>query len=75
MILKMNKPIKYSCPKCGSKTFTTGTMWVSRSVFSKIFDIQNRRYSAVICTLCKYTEFYHLPLKRLGEVLEYTTDK
>jgi hypothetical protein len=73
--MKMNKPIKYSCPKCGSKTFSTGTMWVSRSIFSKIFDIQSRRYSAVICSACKYTEFYHLPLKRLSEVLEYTTNK
>jgi len=75
MIMKMNKPIKYSCPKCGSKAFSTGTMWVSRSIFSKIFDIQSRRYSAVICSVCKYTEFYHLPLKRLSEVLEYTTNK
>jgi len=72
--MKMIKPVKYTCPKCGSKSFTTSTMWVSKSIISKIFDIENNRYSVVICSECRYSEFYRLPLKRLGEVLEIRKD-
>ncbi len=70
----MIKPVKYTCPKCGSRSFTTSTMWVSKNILSKIFDIESNRYSAVICSECKYAEFYWLPLKRLGEVLELRRD-
>jgi predicted nucleic-acid-binding Zn-ribbon protein len=71
----MIKPVKYVCPKCGSKNYRTGTLWAARSVLAKIFDIQMLRYSTVTCIVCTYTELYNLPLKRLGEVLEYTTNK
>ncbi|MBE3086428.1 MAG: GTP-binding protein, partial [Bacteroidetes bacterium] len=39
----MNRPIKYACPKCGSKTCTTGEIRTTGSFITKIFDIQNRR--------------------------------
>lgn len=69
-MITMIRPVKYSCPKCGSKNFTTSTMWVSKNIISKLFDIENNRYSVVICSECKYSELYRLPLKRLGEVIE-----
>ena len=28
-----------------------------------------------MCSNCKYTELYNIPLKRLGEVLEYSANK
>jgi len=71
----MNKPVKYVCPKCGSKNYEAGTIWASKSILAKIFDIQGRRYTTVTCSVCQYTELYHLPPKRLNEVLEYTTNK
>jgi predicted nucleic-acid-binding Zn-ribbon protein len=71
----MNKPVKYVCPKCGSKDFTTSTIWASRSIIAKFLDIQDRRYSTVTCSVCKYTELYHLPPKRLNEVLENPKNK
>lgn len=71
----MIKPVKYVCPKCGSKSFTTNTMWVSKNILSKLFDIESNRYTVVICSECKYSELYRLPLKRLGEVIEIRTDK
>jgi predicted nucleic-acid-binding Zn-ribbon protein len=71
----MNKPVKYVCPKCGSKNFTTGTIWASRSIIAKLLDIQDRRYTTVTCSVCQYTELYHLHPKRLGEVLEHISNK
>lgn len=71
----MNKPVKYVCTKCGCKTYNVGTIWASKSIIAKIFDIQGRRYTTVTCSVCQYTELYHLPPKRLNEVLEYITNK
>lgn len=70
---KMNKPIKYSCPKCGSKLCTTGEIRAAGSFLAKIFDIQNRRFTSVTCNDCKYTEFYNVPSNQLGNVLDFFT--
>lgn len=67
----MNKPIRYVCPKCGSKTATVGEIRTTGSFITKIFDIQNRRFSSVSCTECKYTEFYNVSSKKLGDVLDF----
>ena len=39
---------RYICPKCGCTEYD----------ISKVFDIQNKRFTAVICRQCGYTEFY-----------------
>jgi predicted nucleic-acid-binding Zn-ribbon protein len=67
----MNKPIKYACPKCGSRTCTTGEIRTASNFFTKIFNIQNRRFTSVTCDSCTYTEFYNMPSKMLGNVLDF----
>lgn len=67
----MNKPIKYACPKCGEKLCTTGEIRTTGSFLTKIFNIQNRRFTSVTCVSCKYTELYNVPSKRLGDVLDF----
>jgi predicted nucleic-acid-binding Zn-ribbon protein len=69
----MDKPIKYSCPKCGSRSCTTGEIRAVGSFITKIFDIQNRRFTTVTCNNCKYTELYDIPSKKLGNVLDFFT--
>lgn len=69
----MNKSIRYSCPKCGCKTFTTGEIRTTGSFVTKIFDIQNRRFTSVTCNDCKYTELYNVPSKKIGDVLDFFT--
>jgi len=69
----MNTLVKYVCPKCGSKTCTVGEIRTTGSFLTKIFDIQNRRFSSVTCTHCKYTEFYNVPSKSLGNILDFIT--
>jgi len=66
----MNKPLKYICPKCGSKTFVTSEISTSGHLFTRILNIQSKRFTSVTCSECKYTEFYNLSPKRLGEVLD-----
>ncbi len=65
------KPVKYVCPKCGAKSFTTNTMWVSKNILSKLFDIENNRYTVVIMLMnACFHEVYRLPLKK-GEVVNF----
>jgi predicted nucleic-acid-binding Zn-ribbon protein len=67
----MIKPIKYACPKCGSRTCLTGEIRTTGSFLTKIFNIQNRRFTSVTCTVCKYTEFYYMPSSKIGDVLDF----
>ena len=69
----MIKPMKYSCPKCGSRTCTTGQIRTVGSFITKILDIQNRRFTSVTCDNCKYTELYNIPSKKIGDVLDFFT--
>ena len=69
----MNNPIKYSCPKCGSRICEIGEIRTTGSFITKILDIQNRRFTSVTCAGCKYTEFYNVPSKKLGDILDFMT--
>ena len=48
----------WSCPKCNQKEYEVGEMRVTGSFWTKIFNIQNKKYSSVSCSKCYYTEFY-----------------
>ena len=37
----------WSCPKCSNKDFEAGEMRVTGSFWTKIFNIQNKKYSSV----------------------------
>ena len=64
---------KWSCPKCTNKHFTTGEMRVSGGFWSRIFDVQNKRYFSVSCQNCQYTEFYKGSSSTLGNVFDFFT--
>lgn len=66
----MNNPVKYTCPKCGSKTFVKSEISTSGSFLTRVLKIQRKRFTTVTCSECKYTEFYNLSPKRLGDVLD-----
>lgn len=65
--------MKYICPKCGNKICTVGEIRAPGSFVTKLFNIQNRRFSSVTCNVCKYTEFYSVPSSKLGDVLDFIT--
>lgn len=70
----MIKPIKYTCPKCGSRTCDTGEISTTGSFLTRILNIQHKRFTSVTCSECKYTELYHLSAKRLRDVLDLPDD-
>ena len=42
-----------------------------RGGIARFFDFQNRRFSAVVCDRCKYTEFYRTQASGLSKVLDF----
>lgn len=64
---------RWTCPKCQSNRYDTDTIAATGSGFSKLFDVQNRKFTAVICQQCSYTEFYKTKASRLGNVFDFFT--
>ncbi|MGV6845225.1 MAG: zinc ribbon domain-containing protein [Lutibacter sp.] len=68
------RPLNYTCPKCGHKTYQIGEMRATGGFLSKIFDIQTEKYSSITCQRCKYTEFYKASTKALSNIFDFFTN-
>ncbi|WP_445199978.1 zinc ribbon domain-containing protein [Tenuifilum sp.] len=61
---------KQPCPKCGCKDFEMGEVFMAGSVATKLFNIQNRKFTTFTCLSCKYTEFFQVPMSKALNVLD-----
>ncbi len=64
---------RYVCPKCNNKTFETSEMRATGGFFTKIFDVQSKKFTTVICQRCKYTELYQADSSTLGNIFDFLT--
>jgi len=48
---------QYTCVKCESKEYIHEEITTSGGL-SKFFDVQNKKFEAVSCSKCGFTEFY-----------------
>ena len=67
-------PQKYVCPKCGNTHFETDEIRTTGGMFAKIFDVQNKKFTTVTCTNCKFTELYKGSTSAAGNVLDFFTN-
>lgn len=67
----MSKPLNYTCPKCENKTYEVAEM---RATLSKIFDVQNKKFTSVTCKRCSYTEFYKARTSALSNIFDFFTN-
>ena len=67
----MDQIIKFKCTKCGNNQYTIGEMWVPGTFMTKFLGFQNRRFTFITCSMCYFTEFYKVPKKKIGEVLNF----
>ena len=66
------KKSKYQCPKCSNTICEIGEMRVAGGFWSKIFNIQAKRFTTVTCSQCNYTELYRGGSAGAGEnVLDF----
>jgi uncharacterized protein len=67
----MDQIIKYKCNKCGNSQYEIGEIWTVGDVMSRLFGIHNRKFTFVSCSMCHFTEFYKVPKKKIGEVMNF----
>lgn len=65
---------KWKCPKCNHDEFETDTFRATGGRFSKIFDVQNKKFSTVSCMRCRYTEIYKGDTSTLGNIFDFFTN-
>ncbi len=63
----------WQCLKCENPEFETGQFAATGGGFSKMFDIQNKKFTTVTCTRCKFTEIYKAETSMLGNVFDLFT--
>jgi hypothetical protein len=67
----MNNIRIWVCPKCQNNDYEVGEFRATGGIFSKIFDVQNKRFATVTCTQCTYTEIYKTKSSHLGDVFDF----
>ena len=68
-----DKPLNYTCPKCSSRSYEIGQLRATGGTLSKIFDVQNQKYTSVTCKRCKDTEFYKASTSALSNIFDFFT--
>jgi len=52
-----------------------GEIRTTGGVLSKLFDIQNRKFSSVTCVRCRFTEFYAADSSTLGNIFDFVVER
>lgn len=66
--------INYKCPKCQSTEYKTGELRATGGFWSKVFDVQNEKFSYISCLKCTYTEFYKSSTSALSNIFDFFTN-
>jgi len=61
----------WSCSKCECGDYDHDEVTVTGSGLSKFFNVQNRKFVAVSCRRCNYTEFYKGETSTLGNIVDF----
>lgn len=64
----------WQCPKCSNQEFETSQFRATGGNFARIFDVQNKRFTTVICQRCKFTEIYQAESSKLMNVFDFFTN-
>ncbi|MBK9292439.1 MAG: zinc ribbon domain-containing protein [Bacteroidetes bacterium] len=65
------KTIRFTCPKCGHNQHELGEIYAAGSMLTKIFNIQNRKFTSISCKRCTYTELYKTEMKKISNVFDF----
>ncbi len=64
----------YLCPKCGGTSFESSEMRATGGFFTKIFNVQTKRFTTISCRQCHFTEFYKADSSTLGNIFDFLAD-
>ena len=63
--------MNWICPKCGYDRFITDQFQATGGTFSKLFDIQNKRFTTISCERCRFTELYQADVSDMENILDF----
>lgn len=66
---------QYQCMKCGCTHFESDQFQATGGNFSKIFDVQNKKFVTVSCRDCGYTELYRSETSAGMNILDFLMNK
>ena len=61
--------VSYSCAKCSNPTFSVEDLYLAGK-YGRFFDMQSKKFTAVGCEHCGYTEFYRQKSGMAGNILD-----
>ena len=61
----------WTCLKCESTEYSEDTVTMTGKTWSRFMNIQNRKFLAVTCSKCNYTEFYKGVSKGWESVIDF----
>ncbi len=64
---------RYVCPKCGSREHKIETISTTGKLLSRIFNFQGKKFTAVICKKCTYTELYQAKSNLMENIFDLMT--
>ncbi len=66
--------LRYECPKCSHTAFETGEIRTTGGLLTKLFNVQNKKFTTVTCAQCRYTEMFQTDSSTLGNVFDFFMD-
>jgi predicted nucleic-acid-binding Zn-ribbon protein len=66
--------LAYRCPKCENQSYEVGEFRAAGGFFTKIFDVQSKKFTTVSCRRCRYTEIFKADSSMLGNIFDFFTD-
>jgi uncharacterized protein len=70
MAQQQQQQLNYVCPKCGSRKYELDEIRTTGGGLSKLFDVQNKKFTVVSCEKCKYSELYKANTSMLGNIFD-----
>lgn len=61
----------WHCTKCQNMQYEEDTVTVTGKSWSRFMNIQNRKFTAITCAKCQYTEFYKGTSKGWESVVDF----
>jgi len=62
--------LDFSCAKCGGTGYDVLDVSTASGMLSRMVNVQNRRFSAVVCQRCKYVDFYQTDSGKLRNIAD-----
>lgn len=62
---------QYVCEKCGCQSYEHDQFQATGGNFSKIFDVQNKKFVTISCRDCGFTELYKAKSSTGWNVLDF----